>query len=87
MASSLRFHHTSQAEAELYFSQIEAKFEGLSGTTAIQRRKQIDAIIGLSKLFFLLCSSNLLSLLDILIPLLEFILGFKTEAIMTKQST
>ncbi len=43
MAGSLKTYQTSQAREELYFSHMEARFDGFSGTKAIQRSKQIEA--------------------------------------------
>tara|TARA_Y100001968_G_scaffold269016_1_gene259630 strand:- start:2208 stop:2471 length:264 start_codon:yes stop_codon:yes gene_type:complete len=87
LASSIKAHHTSQAEEELYFSHIDAKVDGLSGTKAMQIRKQIDAIRGLIKFLFFFCSIKFLLILNLRISSLKRILGFREEAIMTQQST
>ena len=50
MASSLKIYQTWQAKEELYFWHIEAILDDFSGTKAIQRRKQIEAIKGFIKL-------------------------------------
>ena len=44
-----KFYQTWQATEELYFSHIEAKLVGFSGTITIQRRKQIEASKGFIK--------------------------------------
>ena len=77
MASGLKFYQTWQAEEELYFSHIEAKLEGFSGTTMIQRRKQVDATNGFIKFLLLFFTDVRLSFLKLLTPVMEFRLGFK----------
>ena len=84
MASSLRVHQTWQAADELYFWHIEAKLVGFSGTKTIQKRKQIEAIRGFIKFLFFFLNDNLLWLRNLLTPWMEFRLGFKQEAIITK---
>ena len=68
MASSLKIYQTWQAKEELYFWHIEAKLVGFSGTTAIQRRKQMEAVNSLVRLVFLFCSVNLLWFLNLRTP-------------------
>ena len=87
LGKQLNYYQTWQATEELYLSQIEAKCEGLSGMIATQKRKQIDAIKGLIKFCFVFCTNNLLSLLNLIIPLHEIRLGFTQEAVITNQST
>ena len=45
----LKFYQTWQAKEGLYFSHIEARFAGFSGTKTIQSRKQIEASKGFIK--------------------------------------
>tara|TARA_B100000579_G_C22367309_1_gene636630 strand:- start:39 stop:293 length:255 start_codon:yes stop_codon:yes gene_type:complete len=84
LASSIDFHHTSQATEELYFSHIEASLVGFSGTKKTQRRKQIEASKGFIKFLFSFFTDNLLSLLNLLTPFMEFRLGFKQETVITE---
>ena len=49
MANSLKDYQTWQATEELYFSHIDAKLVGFSGTRTIQRRKEIEASKGFMK--------------------------------------
>ena len=65
MACSLKVYQTWQAKEELYFWHIEARFLGFSGTKAMQRRKQIEAINGFIRLVFVFCTVNLLSFLNL----------------------
>ena len=58
-----------------------------SGTKAIQRRKQIEARIGFIKLVFFFCTDIDLALQNLVSTWIEFRLGFKEEAIITKNST
>ena len=42
----LKFYQTWHATEELYFSHIEARLVGFSGTRTIQKRKHVEAIKG-----------------------------------------
>ena len=63
---------------------MEARLLGFSGTNAIQRRKQIEAMSGFIKFCFLFWTDKLLALPNLLAPLMEFRLGLKEEAIIAK---
>ena len=84
MASSLKFYQTWQAKEGLYFSHIEARLVGFSGTRTIQRRKQIEANKGFTMFRFFFFTANLLSLLNLRAPLMGYRLGLKEEAIIAK---
>ena len=87
MASSVNSYQTWQAIEELYFSHIEARWVGLSGNNAIQRRKQKDATKGFIKFWWFFSNDNLLSFLNLIILILGIGTEVELEAIMNQQST